>query len=75
MWRMLGPTPGDPSSLNASKIHGSSDTRHSKCQSRRIPETGPAELGNTLEKEPLKTLLESVASAENSAETLGTASL
>lgn len=71
---MLGPTPGDLSSLNPSKIHESSDTHHSKRQARCIPETAPAKPESTFETEPLKTLLKSVARAENSAEAFDTAS-
>lgn len=71
---MLGPTPGDLSSLNPSKIHESSDTYHSKRQATRIPETAPATPDSTFKTEPLKTLLKLVAKAENSAVALGTAS-
>lgn len=71
---MLGPAPGDLSSLNPSKIHGSSDTHRSKLQARRVPETAPAKPKSNLEKEPLKTSRKVVARAENSAEAPGTAS-
>lgn len=71
---MLGPTPGDLSSVNPSKIHGSSDTRHPEHEARRNPETTPAKPESTFEIEPLKTLLKSVARAENSAAALGTTS-
>lgn len=73
-WRMLGPTPGDLSSLNPSKIHGSSDTHHSERQARRIPEVAPAKPKSAFETEPLKYLLKLVARAQNSAEALSTAS-